>query len=105
MISLSKQKLKDYIWKRDNNTCQRCGTTINRALGIYGGMIHHTKRDSWSCDQDIDTIILLCSKCHRQVHRIADRTEHSHRGYKTIRPTEEEIEDALKYVNFDYKEI
>ena len=105
MINMSKQKLKDYIWKRDNNICRRCGVSIDRALGIHGGMIHHIKRDSWSCDQDINTIILLCSNCHRQVHRIADRTEHSHREYKVTRPADEEIEDALKYVNFEYREI
>jgi 5-methylcytosine-specific restriction endonuclease McrA len=99
-------KVRDAIWKRDKNTCQRCGGKLDRSsmhTTPLGGTVHHKNRDCWN--DNLDTLILLCGKCHTEIHRIATRVENVRLGRKSSMPTQEEIKDMLKYINLEYKEI
>ena len=99
-------KVRDAIWKRDKNTCQRCGGELDRSFSHtdqWGGVVHHKNRDCWN--DDLDTLILLCGVCHTEIHRIATRVENVRLGRKSSMPTKEETEDMAKYINLNYKEI
>ena len=107
------KKQKDAIWGRDKSICQRCGIQLRKDFQqdaevkysdciIRGGVVHHKNGDGWKYNADLDKIILLCGKCHREIHRIATQSENALIGLKSKRPSLNEIEEALKYVHFDY---
>jgi 5-methylcytosine-specific restriction endonuclease McrA len=120
MLGLIDKSQQDNIWARDGHICRRCGESIDRRLNTKGaffanggivittrlpamGVVHHINRIRLINDES--NLILLCSKCHRKKHGIARRVENMKKGLKSKMPTKEEIEDTLKYVNFDYREI
>lgn len=55
------------VYKRDNYTCQRCGSPKLRRKGLHA---HHIQ--SWSEHPDLRTdltnLVTLCDDCHRWVH-------------------------------------
>jgi len=114
LIDKSKQNL---IWARDGSRCKRCGEYIDRRLNTKGGffanggivitkglpamgVVHHINRIRLVNDES--NLILLCGKCHRRIHAIARRVENVKKGLHSTMPSKEEIEDALKYVKFNY---
>ena len=120
MLGLIDKSQQDKIWARDGHICRRCGENIDRRLNTKGaffansgivitkglpamGVVHHINRIRLNNDES--NLILLCGKCHRVIHSIARRVENTGKGLKSKMPQKEEIDDALKYVNFDYKEI
>lgn len=57
-------KLKVYIWDRDNNTCQLCEKKYAPDLKAFE--VHHIDGDG---DNNISiNLILLCYRCHSRVH-------------------------------------
>lgn len=64
------KKTKDKIWKRDKNICQRCNKQIDKRLNdsLFGGVIHHI--DSNRKNNNLDNLILLCGKCHNEIHNV-----------------------------------
>lgn len=60
--------LKKFIWSRDNNTCQICGTQVSRK-GVFGH-VHHIDGNK---DNNVDNnLILLCVYCHSKIHKSND---------------------------------
>ena len=54
------------VWKRDNATCQRCGTTKQYSVTFH---VHHIVSFAMKeLRTDPNNLILLCDKCHRWVH-------------------------------------
>lgn len=120
MLGLIDKSQQDNIWARDGHMCRRCDVHIDRRLNTKGaffsnggivitkglpaiGVVHHINRIR--LDNDENNLILLCGKCHRRIHAIARRVENVKKELKSKMPSKEELEDTLKYVNFDYKEI
>lgn len=120
MLGLIDKSQQDNIWARDGHICRRCGDAIDRRLNTKGaffangriaitkglpamGVVHHINRVRLNNDET--NLVLLCGKCHRRIHAIARRVENVKKGLKSKMPLKEEIEDALEYVNFEYKEI
>jgi len=66
-ISTSREvqpELRQMVFKRDNWTCQKCGST--KSLHC-----HHTEGIRWEPleSADIDKCITFCKNCHKEVHR------------------------------------
>ena len=59
------KKLANKIRKRDNYTCQKCGS--HKHL-----QVHHKKyikgRLAWEYDES--NLVTLCSECHKKIHHI-----------------------------------
>ena len=54
------------VWKRDNATCQRCGTKKNTDIPFH---IHHIKSfQDVELMADVNNLVLLCEACHQWVH-------------------------------------
>ena len=59
------KKLANKIRKRDNYTCQKCGSHEHL-------QVHHKKyiknRLAWEYDES--NLVTLCSECHKKIHNI-----------------------------------
>jgi 5-methylcytosine-specific restriction endonuclease McrA len=60
--SLSYESLRQQILRRDNWTCQSCGTMSNLE-------VHHREFRSHSGADAEENLITLCTACHARVHR------------------------------------
>jgi hypothetical protein len=63
----------DYVWKRDNSTCQRCKThqDDNPDSKLH---IHHVISFNYKPGRlDVDNLLLLCRSCHLWVHDIKNK--------------------------------
>jgi 5-methylcytosine-specific restriction endonuclease McrA len=58
-------KLRFYIFKRDNYTCQRCGRKSPNNL-----QCHHRRAIGMGGSSHPDNLITLCAKCHDEVSRL-----------------------------------
>jgi len=58
--------LKEYVIERDNRMCQNCGVGTEATP-------HHIKYRSGSGENFANNLILLCMKCHHQIHNSAKR--------------------------------
>ena len=64
-----KEYLKTEWWKhlrkmaleRDKYQCQLCGSAKNI-------QVHHISYENLGCEEEIDDLVCLCSKCHSAVH-------------------------------------
>ena len=66
--------------KRDENTCQHCHKVKSKEVKI---VVHHTQPPPWGeliadvkakLFQTPDTLITLCTDCHREVHKHAKKS-------------------------------
>ena len=57
-------EIRRFIFKRDQNTCQRCGATKHT-------LIHHL--DDNDRNNTLTNLILLCTTCHLNLHRPKQR--------------------------------
>jgi 5-methylcytosine-specific restriction enzyme A len=55
-------KLRFYIYKRDNYTCQRCGRHITNPV------CHHRRPIGCGGSSHPSNLITLCKDCHSKVH-------------------------------------
>lgn len=60
----SDKEFREYIYWRDNNTCQLCGCTKQLSYKLFGRMlsIHHINHNKKDCDPS--NVILVCSRCN-----------------------------------------
>lgn len=57
---------KNVVWKRDGGQCQCCGLLYNPEVKKRTHVVHHIDEDP--THNVIENLILLCRKCHRNVH-------------------------------------
>jgi len=60
--SLSYEKLRQQVLRRDGWRCQACGSMSNLE-------VHHKQFRSHSGDHSEATLITLCTVCHASAHR------------------------------------
>jgi len=53
-------------WARDQQTCQLCGFDFRDGGKSYNKHVHHIDQDTMN--NDINNLVVLCARCHRQVH-------------------------------------
>lgn len=56
----------DFVWKRDNGKCRRCGASDSGARKMH---VHHIV--SFHCKElrcDTTNLVVVCSKCHGFIH-------------------------------------
>jgi len=56
-------KLRFFIYKRDNYTCQRCGRT-----GLSKPHCHHIRPIGYGGSSHPGNLITLCENCHNKIH-------------------------------------
>ena len=56
------------VWKRDNATCQRCGTHRNELDDKQMHIHHIVSFANKELRTEISNLVLLCKKCHNFVH-------------------------------------
>lgn len=74
------ENLKMYIRKRDNYTCQECGTQE----GILE--CHHIIPRSKRGPDKPDNLILLCSSCHAKTHKKNKLDRYKNKKFKSFAP-------------------
>jgi len=57
-------RLRKYVYYRDNETCQGCGTGVDRSAPI-----HHICPLGSGGTNKPSNLLLLCEECHGSVHR------------------------------------
>lgn len=62
-----KAKFRYLILKRDKCTCNDCGYSHERGIGLQ---IHHIvkKSDNVELEYDQNNVITLCILCHKKIH-------------------------------------
>ena len=62
--------LKDSVWKRAKNRCEKCGTKIvKKKAGNHNGSVHHRYKRCIGGKDTLSNCILVCNTCHREIHR------------------------------------
>lgn len=56
------EDIRQAVLKRDNYTCQKCGSTNDLH-------VHHIKYRSEGGSNDISNLITLCEECHYEIHK------------------------------------
>ena len=62
-------KIRQKVLDRDNHTCQRCNTKIDKFH------IHHILPKRLDGSDHYDNLITVCAKCHRKVENIDAKNE------------------------------
>lgn len=62
--------IRQMCFKRDNWECQICGKNINKAQLHCHHIEGYTQNPLLG--NDIDNVITLCKKCHKEVHKLPD---------------------------------
>lgn len=70
---ISEKKMRQAVLERDNYECQWCYKSLQNSKAqhvhhIFGGIKYQLDSEGYN---GIDDLILLCPKCHRQVHGLA----------------------------------
>lgn len=62
--------LKDSVWKRAKNRCEKCGAKIvKKKAGNHNGSVHHRKPRRMRGVDSVMNCMLVCNTCHRDIHR------------------------------------
>jgi len=66
------QVIKDYLFFKSDWRCQRCQDEVKRwKMQVH----HHTYRHLFKEVLWLDDIILVCDKCHKELHEIDEEVE------------------------------
>lgn len=57
-------KIRFYVFKRDNYTCQRCGRN-----GLTKPHCHHIRPVGRGGNHHPNNLMTLCEKCHKEKHK------------------------------------
>lgn len=64
------ERLKEKVRKRDNRTCQMCGTTAN---GRRKMCVHHIDGNKENCS--LENLVTLCTSCNRRLENFGVRPQ------------------------------
>lgn len=72
-------ELRSMCLERDNFTCQICGSTDKLCCHHYEGLNHNPIESA-----DLDAVIILCKKCHLQVHKLPGCSQYDMQCHPSI---------------------